>query len=83
MWQPMPGPCGGTKFVHQHATCQLSKSYDMSPATCEAVPYHVSMYGLYDCTVSNFFPYLENQTERDISLIRCLFEPVRSALGLY
>lgn len=34
-----------------------------------------------NCTVSVFFPCLANRTKRDISLIRCLFDPVWSALG--
>jgi len=61
--------------------CQLAKSFDTSPTTCEAIPYHVNMYGLYGLYSEQSFFCLANRTERDISLIRCLFDLVQSALG--
>jgi hypothetical protein len=47
------------------------------PRVSHTLP-HQQLYGLYN---KQIFAYLANQTERDISLIQCPFEPVRSALG--
>jgi hypothetical protein len=68
-------------------TCHIIIHHIIMPHQCTCAtsvirPCHVST-DCTDCTVSQqfFFACLANRTERDISLIRCLFDPVRSALG--
>jgi hypothetical protein len=44
-----------TQFSNQNFPCHLSKSSDTSPTMCEVVPFHVSMYGLYELYSQQFF----------------------------
>jgi hypothetical protein len=82
-------PCHVSKPIHP-CVCQLNAfprhiftlphhHLPCPHATSVVRPCHVIT--CTDCTVNNFFACLANRTERDISLIRCLFDPVRSALG--
>jgi hypothetical protein len=63
-------PTSPTRLSNQHLPC-----HHHSMSDCTTLPrQHVQ--NCMDCTVNNFFACLANRTERDISLIRCPFDPV-------
>jgi len=71
-------PCVQLPFAHiYHLIIQSTLSMSVLPRV-GSYPFHVNLYELYS---QQIFASLEKRTEHDISLIRCLFEPIQSALG--